>query len=119
MSDINKHSGKNNAIHITSIFENIPSQLSMTTDSSTNRYKFKSVIPRKKGYAEFEAPISWLEKAGLIYKVLINNRPKMPLKSFCKQNLFKLFYFDHGLLAVALKLPVESLILQDYLLSIQ
>ena len=117
MADLNKHCGKTPALHIASVFQNIPLQLSQTVDESTMRYRFKDVIPRKKGLTELDGPISWLEKAGLVHKVMINNRPELPLRSFCKPNLFKLFYFDHGILAAALNLPIEAIVLQDYGIS--
>jgi uncharacterized protein len=117
MADMQKHCGKINALHIASVFKNIPLQLSQTVDESTGRYRFKDVIPLKKGYTELEGPIAWLEKAGLVHKSMINNRPELPLRSFCKPNLFKLFYFDHGMLAAALNLPIDAMILQDYGIS--
>jgi len=55
-----------------------------------------------------------LEKAGLILKVKICNKAELPLESFCKNNLFKLYFFDIGLLGCLLDLPVEAIISQDY-----
>ena len=117
ISDINKHSGKINAMHIAGVFSNIPIQLAHALDAGTQRYRFKDVLPRKKSFAEFDGPITWLEHAGLIHKIFINNRPELPLKSFCKSNTFKLMLIDHGLLAAALELSPNALILQDYGIS--
>ena len=112
--DFAKHSGKTNSMHIVSVFEDVPMQLSNSVEGSVSRYRFKGVIPGKKGYAELNGPIDWLEKAGLIFKVKICNKAELPLESFCKNNLFKLYFFDIGLLGCMLDLPVEAIIAQDY-----
>ena len=112
--DFAKHSGKNNSVHIESVFENIPMQLASVVDGSTQRYYFSSAIPGKKGYAELRGPISWLENAALIIKVNICNRAEVPLKAFCKDNTFKLFVFDIGLLGAMLHLPIQSILKQNY-----
>ncbi len=112
--DFAKHSGKTNSMHIVSIFEDAPMQLSKNVEGSVSRYQFKGVIPGKKGYAGLNGPINWLEKAGLIFKVKICNKAELPIESFCKNNLFKLYFFDIGLLGCMLELPVEAIIAQDY-----
>ena len=113
-NDFAKHSGKINSLHIVSVFENVPLQLSANIDGSVKRYKFKGVIPRKKGYAELQGPIDWLEKSGLILKVKVCKRAEMPLESFCRENMLKLFLFDIGLLGCMLGLPVSLIHSQDY-----
>lgn len=112
--DFAKHSGKTNSIHIISVFENVPMQLSAQVDASTKRYHFNHVIPGKKSFTQLQGPIDWLENAGLVIKVHICNRAEIPLKAFCKNNIFKLFIFDIGLLGVMLNLPVNSILKQDF-----
>ena len=112
--DFAKHSGKNNSIHIVSVFENIPMQLAAEVDGSTQRYRFSQVISGKKSFNQLQGPIDWLLNAGLIIKINICNRAEVPLKAFCKNNIFKLFIFDIGLLGAMLELPVQSILKQDY-----
>ncbi|NQU62862.1 MAG: ATP-binding protein, partial [SAR324 cluster bacterium] len=112
--DFAKYSGKTNSMHIVSVFEDIPRQLSRNFEGSVKRYQFKNVIPKKKSYSELRGPIDWLEKAGLMIKVKICNRAEIPLEAFCKQNLMKLYFFDIGLLGCMLDLPIEAVISQDY-----
>jgi uncharacterized protein len=114
MSDFNKHAGKINSLHITSVFENIPRQLATYIDGSVHRYRFKDVIPGKKGFTELDGPINWLIKAGLAIKVDICERSQIPLKSFCKPNMFKLFILDVGLLGQMLELTPKTIISQNY-----
>ncbi len=113
-NDFAKHSGKENSLHIISIFENIPTQLSANIDSSVKRYQFKGVIQKKKSYVELQGPIEWLKKAGLILKVKKCNRSEIPFETFCKENIFKLFIFDIGLLGAMLDLPVNMIYTQNF-----
>lgn len=113
-NDFAKHSGKVNSLHIISVFENIPTQLSANMDRSVKKYQFKDVIQRKKSYAELKGPIEWLDKAGLILKVKKCNRSEIPFETFCKKNIFKLFVFDIGLLGAMLDLPVSMIYTQDF-----
>jgi len=112
--DFAKHSGKINSLHIVSVLENIPIQLSKNIEGSVKRYKFKKVISHKKSFSDLQGPIDWLIKAGLIIKIKICNRAELPLESFCKNNIFKLFLFDIGLLGAMLDLPPKTIISQDF-----
>ncbi len=104
-----------NALHISVLLNNFPLQLAKVVDGSAKKYKFKDVLPGKKTYAHLSNTLSWLENAGLIYRVYsIENRPMVPLKALAKENRFKLFLFDVGLLGAMLELPYESLVDQDY-----
>ena len=113
-ADFSKHSGKVNALHIASIYENIPLQLSQYTDVSVKRFHFKNVIRGKKGFTELQGPISWLENAHLIIKVFIANRAELPLRSFCRENIFKLYLNDVGLLGAMLDIPPAAILLSNY-----
>jgi len=113
-ADFSKHSGKVNALHISSVYENIPLQLARYTDDSVKRFHFKNVVKGKKGYAELQGPIAWLENARLIIKVFVVNRAEIPLKAFCKENIFKLYLNDVGLLGATLDIPPSAIILGNY-----
>ena len=58
--DFGKYSGRVNALHIAAVFDNIPSQLAQSIDSSVKRYSFKEVIPQKSRYRDLATPIDWL-----------------------------------------------------------
>jgi len=113
-SDFSKHSGKANAVHIRGIFENIPAQLSREVDGSTSKFKFSGVLPNKKSFSDLMNPIEWLVTANLIQKVKIANLIQPPVASFTKENIFKLYLFDTGLLGSFLDLAPPLLYLQDY-----
>lgn len=113
-SDFAKHAGKVNAVHISGVFANVAAQLARTIDGSTKRYIFKDVLPGQKSFAQLSAPIDWLVKAGLIYKVKITNRSEYPLESFTSENMFKLYFFDSGLLGRSLNIPFRVLVDESY-----
>jgi predicted AAA+ superfamily ATPase len=113
-SDFSKHSGRINALHINSVYENIPMQLADNMDDSVQRYRFKNVISGKKGFSELRGPIQWLESAELIIKVHICNKAELPLRAFCKDNYFKLYLNDIGLLGASLDIPPSAILLGNY-----
>jgi predicted AAA+ superfamily ATPase len=113
--DISKHSGRINALHITTLFENIPRQLSLVFDGSIKRFRFKGVLAGKRTYTQLQSTISWLENAGLIFKIFpVEGKPRIPLKAFSKENIFKLLVFDVGILGAMLDLSYKDLMDQDY-----
>ena len=113
-SDFAKHAGKENANHIHRIFENVPIQLSRAIDGSAKKFIFKGVIPKKTKYESFAGPIEWLIKSGLVIKVPVLETPSLPLRAFAKDNTFKLYFFDVGILGAMLDLLPATLIDQDY-----
>lgn len=107
--DFGKYAGKENALHISQVFSSIPLQLSADQDESTARYRFRGVIEKKQRYKELSGPISWLEKTKLVLKNYpISSQPRSPLGSLVKDNIFKLFFFDIGLLGHMLQISYKE-----------
>lgn len=97
--DFGKYGGKLNAGHIEAVFRNIPGQLAKVMDDSVKRFIFKGVIENKSRYQELRGPINWLVQAKLASKCFpVDCRPVVPLDALTKDNIFKLFLFDVGLL---------------------
>lgn len=97
--DFGKYAGKADSTLIESVFRNIPAQLSLVLDDSVKRFKFKGVAERKSRYSDFDGAIAWLEKCRLVLKNYpIEGMPRSPLAAYQKENYFKLFLFDIGLL---------------------
>lgn len=114
-SDFSKYAGSTNSRHIERVFRAIPLQLSNTQDKKSKKFKFKDVI--SKGYRSYEDladPIEWLIKAGLALKVNTNLHPSTPVMAGAKENSFKLFLFDVGLLSAIINLNPESIMRYDY-----
>ena len=113
-ADFAKHAGKENAVHINRVFENIPEQIAKVIDNSVNRYRFKEAIPGYSKFSQLEGPIDWLKQAGLCLPVYIVESPAIPLRSRRKINTFKLFLHDIGLMGCMADIPMQSILLQDY-----
>lgn len=99
LRDFGKYAGKADSTLIENVFRNIPAQLSLVLDDSVKRFKFKGVAERKSRYSDFDNAITWLEKCRLVLKNYpIEGLPRNPLAAYQKENYFKLFLFDIGLL---------------------
>jgi predicted AAA+ superfamily ATPase len=114
MADIAKHSGKTNALHIERLWRNIPVQLARTQDGSAPKFRFKDAVPGLRGYERLSYPLSWLENARLILKTSIVNRAEIPLVGFARNNRFKQYFFDVGLLAAATNIDPALILKYDY-----
>ena len=107
--DFGKYSNKISAQQINAVFRNIPKQLAQHIDNSVKRFKFKDVIKNASRYQQLVGPIDWLEKCKLVSKCHpIDSQPKSPLLALSKENIFKLFFFDVGLLGHLLGLSYKE-----------
>lgn len=111
-ADIAKHSGKVNAMHIERVFRAIHTQLGQTQDGSSARFSFKGVIPGVSRYSRLVGAIDWLQTCGLVLKTSIVESAQIPLTAYTKENRFKLFIFDVGILGAMSNLSPK--VIYDY-----
>ena len=114
VADMAKHCGKQNAMHLERLWQNVPAQLGRDQNGSAPKFIFREVLPGIKGYERLAGVIDWLEAAGLILRLPIVNNGQLPFPAFQKENLFKLFVFDVGILGALSRLPVKSILDYDY-----
>ncbi len=114
MADMAKHSGKVNAMHLDRLWHSIPEQLGKSQDGSAKKFTFKDAVAGLNRYDRLAGAIDWLEKAGLIIKVLIVNSGNLPFSAYSKENTFKLFLFDIGILGALSNLEPRDILQQDY-----
>ena len=109
-NDFSKHSGKINSGRILMVFRSIVSQLAKPNE------KFMYGAVREGGRArDFEEAIEWLVSVGMLNRVYNVAKTEHPLKAFEKQNEFKLFFFDTGLLKTMAGVDNGSILLKsDY-----
>lgn len=92
-NDFSKHNGKVNSGRILMVFRSIVAQLAKPNE------KFMYGAVREGGRArDFEEAIEWLVSAGMLNRVYNVSKTEHPLSAFDKQDHFKLFVFDTGLL---------------------
>lgn len=112
--DFGKYADRLHAQHIDAVFSNVPRQLAASRDGSVQRYRFRDVIERKHRYRELRGPIDWLEAAKLVHKCHpVNGRPRVPLRAQARDNIFRLYLFDVGLLGHMLGLTYADQRAQD------
>jgi len=114
LADMAKHAGKQNSMHIGQTWRAVPAQLARELDGSAAKFKFKNVVPGIKRYDKLAGPINWLLNAGLIIKVSIVNSGQIPFSAYTKENTFKLFLFDIGMLGAISDLPPKAILDYDY-----
>ncbi len=107
-ADFSKYSGIVNATHILNIFENAAIQLSKSYDESVSKFKFSGVFKGTSNFQKISGPLTWLEKTRLLIKTKITLQARIPLKAYTKENVFKLYYSDVGLLQAALDIPLSK-----------
>jgi len=113
--DFGKYAGKVDATLIESVFNSIPAQLSLVSDESVKRFKFKHVHERKSRYSDFETAIHWLNCCRLaLPNYPVEGLPKSPLAAYKKENMVKLFLFDVGLLNHMLGSSYKEIKQQNY-----
>ena len=72
-------------------------------------------LERKSRYTDLRGPIDWLESARLVSKCYpLDCRPATPLKSLVRENIFKLYLLDVGLLGHMLELKHRRQLDQEF-----
>lgn len=110
--DFAKHAPLNQITKITTIWNQIPQELA----KENKKFVFANI--RKSARSrDYEEAIQWLLDAGLIYKSDCIETPKVPLASYRKGNIFKLFFMDVGLLGAMCNLSAKTVIDGDKLFT--
>ncbi len=113
-ADMAKHAGKQNALHLERLWDNIPKQLARTHDGTAPKFRFGGVLPNIKGYARLAGALDWLIAAGLVIPSGIVHKAALPLTAYTKENAMKLFVFDVGILGALSDLPPQTMLDSTY-----
>jgi len=111
-ADMAKHAGKRNAMHLERLWRNVPAQLAREQNGTAPKFRFKGVLPGINRYSQMTGVIDWLKAAGLIIQVKILNNGELPFSAYTKENHFKLYLFDVGILGALGQLPPKTIL--DY-----
>ena len=114
LADMAKHSGKSNALHIEKLWRNVPMQLAQAQNGSAGKFKLREGIPGIRGYERLSAPLDWLECANLLIRTPIIDAVGVPLSMYVKENRFKLYFFDVGLLGAASGIAPATFLNYDF-----
>ena len=100
--DFSKYATPLQVSRITSLWHSLPSQL-----SKENRKFLYKVIRTGARAKDYEDALTWLEDAGLVYRVFNVSKPGMPLSAYSELDSFKVYACDCGLLRRLAKIPAE------------
>lgn len=114
LADMAKHAGKINAMHLQRVWDQAAIQLSQDTNGAADKFKFGGVVPGVQSYARLAGAIDWITMAGLVIKVPIVNQGIAPLRAYTKDNVFKLFIVDIGLLGAMIDLKPAAIMNYDF-----
>ena len=102
--DFEKHASKAVAAKIRMIWDSIPNQLAKENKKFVYADVKKSLRARN-----LEDPMQWLLAAGMIYHVHNVSKPSFPLNAY-RENAFKAFFLDIGLLAAKSNLSAHTIL---------
>ena len=100
--DFSKHAPLSDFPKIAAIWKTIPDQLA----KENGKFIYGHAKPGARA-KDLEDALEWLVRAGMVYKVHLVERPSLPLSAYAKQNFFKVFMADVGLLRKLSKLPAS------------
>lgn len=108
--DIAKYALNQDKIKAKQCFLSIPRQL------SKENHKFQySVVEKKATARKFTSSLDWLHNAGLIDFAYNVNSPWFPLKAHVKEDQFRVYLFDIGLLVAMYGYQLKIALLSDAL----
>jgi len=110
--DFAKHAPKEEIMKISLVWESIPSQLA----KENKKFVFSMIKQSARG-REYEVAIQWLNEAGLILKAYNISSPKLPLRNYGNNNVFKVYFLDVGLLSAMCNIPAKYVIEKNNLFS--
>jgi uncharacterized protein len=114
LADMARHCGKTNALHIQRLWRSVPTQLAQPQNGAAGKFKLREGIPGIRGYQRLSGPLDWLEGANLVIRVPIIDHAGLPLSSAAKENRFKLYFFDVGLLGAMAGIAPTTLLNYDF-----
>ena len=104
-NDFSKHVEKKDITRIHEIWKSLPSQLAR----ENKKFIFR-VIREGARAREYDAALQWLVLAGMVYKVVVTEKPALPLSFYEDTTCFKVYMLDVGLLRKLSRLPAEVLV---------
>ena len=108
--DMVKYADDADKPHIRECFESIPAQLA----KENKKFQYSTI---KKGAraSQYAGSLQWLEDAGIIHRCYNTNSPELPLGGNAKEDVFKVYPTDIGILMAMLDPGTRADVLQGNL----
>lgn len=110
--DMVKYADDNDKSHIRECFESIPRQLA----KENKKFQY-SIIKKGARASQYEGSLQWLEDAGVIRRCYNTTITELPLSGNAKDDTFKVYTTDIGLLLAMLDQGTRADVLQGNLLG--
>ena len=104
-NDFSKHVVSKDIGKIHEIWRSLPSQLSR----ENKKFTFRTIREGARA-REYESALQWLILSGLAHKVILSEKPALPLSFYENPSFFKMYMLDVGLLRKLARLPSEALL---------
>jgi predicted AAA+ superfamily ATPase len=101
--DFFKHIKNSDIPKVRMLWDSIPIHLA----KEKKKFVYKEIKQGGRA-AEFENAMNWLVNTGLVYKISNTQEAKIPLVAYEKQDYFKIYMHDVGLLAAIAKLDIKT-----------
>jgi len=112
LDDVSKHVPEREKNRVIALFNSIPSQLAR----SNKKFMYAEVEGRKNSrYDTYGNSLLWLKRAGMISLCYNLHEPALPLLSNMKNNAYKVYMKDTGLLVAMMEEGVAKAILNENL----
>ena len=105
IADMAKYATPNETIKIIAAFNSIPTQLAK--DNKKFQYK---VIKSGARATDYEYPVEWLNASGVINKCTKITEGNLPLSVYAKNDYFKIYMADVGLLCSKFSIPANAIL---------
>ena len=92
-NDISKHAKGEEKLKVNACYESVPKQLS----KEMKRFQY-SLVEKKKTSRKYGGSVKWLKDSGLVNPCYNVSEPEIPLLGYEKEDQFKLYLNDTGLL---------------------
>ncbi|GHU93377.1 ATPase [Bacteroidia bacterium] len=111
-ADFSKYNDASTTLKLNAIWNSIPKQIS----KENKKFKF-SEVKKSSRADDYLVGLQWLDNSELIHRAYATYTPKVPLKIYEEQNVFKVFANDIGLLCAMLDVHSKTVLDENSLFT--
>jgi len=109
MYDMSKHTTSAENIKINKLYKSVPKQL----NRGNTKFTYK-IVEEKANKRNYETSIDWLVNSNIVNKCALVETPKIPISVYEKENTFKIYLNDVGLLCELSSIKLKDLYANDF-----
>ena len=109
MYDMSKYTTSAENIKINKLYKSVPKQL----NRENTKFTYK-IVEEKANKRNYETSIDWLLNSNMVNKCALMETPKIPISVYEKENTFKIYLNDVGLLCELSGIKLKDLYANDF-----